>query len=82
LQLAIGYYAAEGLLYGSTSWHKVSIVIGIVLLAALAIGTLILRRQVAKGNLRLPRAKAAWLREVRGGSRAVLRRTRKASAGG
>lgn len=82
LQLGIGYYAAKGLLQGSTSWHKASIVVGIVLLAALGIGTLIVRRQLAKGKLRLPRAKAVWLREVRGGSRAVLRQTPKASAGG
>ena len=75
-QLALGYFAGEGFLHISHRWHTVTIAVGFLIVIALVVGGLLVHRQMAKGTLRLPRAKVAWLRELRGGSRAAGRRTR------
>ena len=73
-QISIGYFAAQGVLHSSPTWHWVTIGIGIGLLVIGVIAIAVTWRYVVKHNIRLPRARAAWLREVRGGSRAALRR--------
>ena len=73
-QLAIGYFAAVGILHSSPTWHWVTIGIGIGVLVGGVLAIAIIWRHVVKNNIRLPRARAAWLREVRGGSRVALRR--------
>lgn len=73
-QIGIGYFAAIGILHSSPTWHWVTIGVGIGVLVAGLIAILIVWRHMAKNHIRLPRARAAWLREVRGGSRAAMRR--------
>lgn len=78
-QLAFGYFAGIGIVHALHRWHALTVGVGIALIVATVIGVLVVRRQMAKGKLRLPRAKVAWLREIRGGSRLVARRARGAA---
>jgi membrane-associated protein len=80
-QIGIGYFAAIGILHSSPTWHWVTIWVGIGVLAAGVIAIAIAWRHMVKNHIRLPRARAAWLREVRGGSRAAMRRKAALKAG-
>ncbi|MCH2160364.1 MAG: DedA family protein [Phycisphaerales bacterium] len=77
-QLGIGYFAQKGLVESSPTWHWVTLGIGLGILFTATIAGLIFWRRRAKKGLRLPRAHAGWLREVRGGSRAAMRRRKQA----
>lgn len=78
-QLSLGYYAQKGLVHSSPTLHWVTLGIGMgVLLVSAVLGLLFWRRRIKRG-LRLPRARAAWLREVRGGSRVAIRRRKTAA---
>ncbi len=79
VQLAFGYFAGIGIVHALHRWHTLTMGVGIALIVAAVVGVLVVRRQMAKGKLRLPRAKVAWLREIRGGSRYAVRRDRQAA---
>ncbi len=78
-QLSFGYFAGIGIVHALHRWHALTVGVGIALIVATVIGVLVVRRQMAKGKLRLPRAKVAWLREIRGGSHLAARRARQAA---
>ena len=78
-QISIGYFARKGLINSSPTLHWITLGIGLCILLGFTTAALIFWRRRAKKGLRLPRAHARWLREVRGGSRAAMNRAKLAA---
>ena len=64
IQLALGYAAQRGL---STSGplHWVTIGVGAILVVTILVGIIMWMRRSRQGGVHIPRARAAWLRELR-----------------
>lgn len=65
IQLVLGYYAQKGLFGAGRTVHWISISTGLVLIVALVVGGLVTWRYRKAHGLRMPRAKASWLKDVR-----------------
>ncbi|MEE2780662.1 MAG: DedA family protein [Planctomycetota bacterium] len=64
IQLALGYYAARGLL-AEGSWQKVALGVGILVAIGVIALILVVRRRLASGEIRLPRVSVLWLKRLR-----------------
>ena len=65
-QLTLGFYAARGIELGGV-WQKVLLYAGLTILLLIIGGLLIVRRRLASGQFRLPRASITWLDKLRQG---------------
>ena len=73
-QISIGYYAEQGILSTNRTAHWVMLGCGLAALTVIGISTCVVMRKMKRRNIRFPRAKAQWLRDIRGGSRPALLR--------
>ena len=73
-QIAIGYYAEQGIIGTNRTAHWIMLGCGLAALIVIGISTYIVIRKMKRLNVRFPRAKAKWLRDIRGGSRPAMLR--------
>ena len=64
VQLALGYYAARGLL-AEGSWQKVALGVGSIVVIGVIALILVLRRRLASGQICIPRVSVLWLKRLR-----------------
>ena len=73
-QIGIGYYAEQGFIGTHRTAHWVMLACGITSLMIMGIVAYGAVRKMKRQNVRFPRAKSKWLRDIRGGSRRVILR--------
>ncbi len=73
-QISIGYFAQQGIIGSNRTAHWIMLGCGLAVLTTIAIAVPVILRRMKRRNIRFPRAKAQWLREIRGGSRPAMRR--------